>query len=91
MGDRKRGVVRPASTTTAGIGMDYTGAGRAARSLDEAVRFIAAQPGGPDRILAEHRPDTRGLCCGCTRPGTGIPHVPWPCCVAKLAQAAARL
>jgi hypothetical protein len=55
------------------------------------VHFIASQPGGVDRILAEHRSDARGLCCGCTTPGTGQPHLSWPCSVAKLAQAAARV
>jgi hypothetical protein len=64
---------------------------KSARDLDTAVRFIAAQPGGPDRLMAEHHPDARGLCSGCTRPGTGVPYIEWPCSVARLAQAAAQL
>jgi len=89
--DRK-GVVRAASITTDGLkGMQRVDERQAARSLDAAVHFIASQPGGVDRILAEHRPDARGLCRGCTTPGTGQPHLSWPCSVAKLAQAAARV
>ena len=60
----------------------------AAQSLDVAAQFIAAQPGGPERILDEHRPDDYGRCRGCTRPGVGTPYVSWPCSVAKLAEAA---
>lgn len=60
-------------------------------SLDEAVFFIARQPGGADRLLTEHRPDDHGRCCACTAPGTGIPHAPWPCAMAVLASAARKL
>lgn len=60
-------------------------------SLDEAVLFIARQPGGPHRLLSEHRPDDRGRCRGCTAPGTGIPHASWPCAMAVLANAARKL
>ena len=63
----------------------------AAHSFEVAALFIAAQPGGVDRLLSEHRPDEHGLCRGCTRPGTGVPHMQWPCSVARLAQVAARL
>jgi hypothetical protein len=60
-------------------------------SLDTAVVFIASQPGGPARLLEEHQPDARGLCAGCCRPGTGIPYLPWPCAIAKLAAEADKL
>jgi hypothetical protein len=61
------------------------------QTFTEAARFIAAQDGGADRILREHRADAQGLCRGCTTPGTGTPFKRWPCSVAQLAQVAARL
>ena len=60
------------------------------RTVAEASRFIAAQPGGPERLLGRHQPDERGLCRGCTTPGTGTPQKRWPCSPAVLAQAAAQ-
>jgi hypothetical protein len=57
--------------------------------FDVAARFVADQPGGPGRLLNEHRPDDRGLCCGCLRPGTGMTYLPWPCPITRIAQAAA--
>ena len=41
------------------------------KSFAEAVRFIAAQDGGPARLLRVHCPDAKGLCVGCGMPGTG--------------------
>jgi hypothetical protein len=63
---------------------------RADQSIDAATRFVASQPGGPGRLLGQHRPNAVGLCVGCGRPGTGEPHTPWPCSVAKIAQVAER-
>lgn len=57
--------------------------------LREATRFIAAQPSGPQRLLARHLPDEQGRCRGCTVPGYGTPDKPWPCVITKMAQAAA--
>ena len=59
------------------------------RTFAEASRFIAAQAGGPERLLRRHQPDERGRCRGCTTPGTGTPQRQWPCSTAVLAQAAA--
>lgn len=56
--------------------------------LDEAVLFIARQPGGADRLLNAHRPDQRNRCRACTAPGTGVPQAPWPCPMTVLATAA---
>jgi len=81
----------PPALERQGTGMNRVNLELAVRSFNVAARFIRAQPGGVERLLAEHRPDGHGLCCGCTTPGTGVPHAEWPCSVAKLAQAAARL
>jgi len=62
---------------------------RRMNGFEAAVRFIAAQPGGTQRILDVHRANSAGLCCGCGAPGTGSPHIRWPCPVAKAAQQAA--
>jgi len=57
-------------------------------SISAVVAFIADQPGGPERLLAIHRPDEHGRCRGCTLPGTGQPHDPWPCSLHFFASAA---
>jgi hypothetical protein len=61
------------------------GADSGVTTLTEAVRFIAAQPGGADRLLARHQPDKHGRCRGCTTPGTGTPDKRWPCSIFTLA------
>ena len=58
----------------------------AVRAFNAAVRFIANQPGGADRLLTQHHPDEQGRCCGCGKPGYGTPDAPWPCIAAKVAQ-----
>lgn len=58
-------------------------------SVAAVVAFIAAQPGGSDRLLAIHVPDESGRCQGCTFGGTGIPHAPWPCALHSWAAEAA--
>ncbi|MGI5131538.1 hypothetical protein ACQEVB_32370 [Pseudonocardia sp. CA-107938] len=55
-----------------------------------AVAFIAAQPGGPQRLLAQHTADATGRCRGCTTPGYGTAHGQWPCTPVLLARAAAQ-
>lgn len=57
----------------------------------EAAVFIAAQPGGPNRLLRRHQPDGNRRCRGCTTPGTGTPGAEWPCSIHVFAQLAARL
>ena len=39
-------------------------------------------------LLAEHQPDEAGMCRRCTRGGTGIPAVVWPCPLYVLADQA---
>jgi hypothetical protein len=56
-----------------------------------AAEFIAAQPGGPERLLMLHTSDASGHCRGCTTPGYGTPLGRWPCAPALLARAAAAL
>src|SRR5690349_21184055 len=55
------------------------------------VAFIAAQPGGAERLMTIHAPNESGRCRGCTFPGTGTPHGVWPCPLHHWAVAAASL
>lgn len=74
------------SATNAEDDVGYSsGADFGITTLTEAARFIAAQPGGADRLLAKHRPDANGRCCGCSTPGTGTPDKRWPCSIFTLA------
>jgi hypothetical protein len=51
-----------------------------------AANFIAAEPGGSQRVLSAHRRQRDGWCSGCIyRP------VRWPCPAAHIALMAARL
>jgi hypothetical protein len=52
---------------------------------------LARMPALVARLLAEHVSDEHGLCRGCGRPGTGTPHVPSPCDLWIVADAARRL
>jgi hypothetical protein len=56
----------------------------ARRSFAAAVAFVAAQPGGIERILAAHRRRADGYCTGCVHT---LSH--WPCRVAGIALTAA--
>jgi hypothetical protein len=56
----------------------------AQRSFAAAVAFVAAQPGGIERILAAHRRRPDGYCTGCVHT---LSH--WPCPVAGIALTAA--
>lgn len=51
--------------------------------VEAAVRFVAAQNGGPARVLAIHRLRGRGLCAGCT-----VRPTRWPCSAAVIAMSA---
>lgn len=50
-----------------------------------AARFVAAQPGGVQRLLDAHRPRPDGSCTCRTHTVT-----PWPCVAVTIAHAAAR-
>lgn len=51
--------------------------------IGAAVRFVAAQIGGPERVLTIHHPRSDGYCSGCT-----AAHARWPCVAAAIATAA---
>jgi hypothetical protein len=42
------------------------------------------------RMLAEHVPDRAGRCRSCTKGGTGLPAVAWPCSLHAVADLARR-
>jgi hypothetical protein len=48
--------------------------------VDAAIAFVAAQPGGPERLLRRHRGSSSGLCTGCLTQPTR-----YPCQVARIA------
>jgi hypothetical protein len=48
--------------------------------IDVAIRFMAQQPGGAERVLAIHRRLPDGRCRGCLTTVTM-----WPCPVARFA------
>jgi hypothetical protein len=52
---------------------------------------LARMPDVVARLLAEHVPDRKGRCRGCGFPGTGTPHVPSPCALWLVAEAASRI
>lgn len=54
-------------------------------AVGAAVAFVAAQPGGPARLLAQHVAQDNGVCAGCA-----FRVVEWPCVAASIAAAAAR-
>jgi hypothetical protein len=62
-------------------GDDYLAA---RRSFAAAAAFVAAQPGGIERILAAHRRRPDGYCTGCVHTLSR-----WPCPVAGIALSAA--
>lgn len=40
---------------------------------------LAAMPDVVAALVRDHVPDLRGRCIACGTPGTGTPHLPWPC------------
>ena len=57
-----------------------------ARDIHAAAEFVAAQPGGPDRLLSRHRRMPDGTCASCVATPT-----PWPCITAVIAKLAHHL
>ncbi len=43
-----------------------------------------------ERLIDEHIPNRSGRCRKCTKGGTGMPFVPWPCVVYGIAEMARR-
>jgi hypothetical protein len=57
----------------------------------EPSTFAAALAEMPELITAllrDHAPNNRGLCRTCGLPGTGTPHLPAPCSLRRIAEAA---
>jgi hypothetical protein len=52
---------------------------------------LAAMPDVVASLVRDHVPDLRGRCIACTTPGTGTPHLPWPCPLRLIADNARRL
>ena len=59
-----------------------TNAARRPHAVEMAARFVAAQVGGPARILALHHRRDDGYCAGCATTPTR-----WPCTAAAIARA----
>jgi hypothetical protein len=53
--------------------------------IEAAIRFVAAQPDGAERVLGVHRRGGNGICIGCA---TTL--VRWPCAAGKIAIEAQR-
>jgi hypothetical protein len=53
--------------------------------IEAAIRFVAAQPDGAQRILGVHRRGRNGTCSGCA---TTL--IRWPCAAGKIAIEAQR-
>ncbi|HXV93945.1 MAG TPA: hypothetical protein VD813_11645 [Pseudonocardia sp.] len=49
---------------------------------------LATMPDVVAKLAQAHTADDAGLCRACGRPGRGTAYVPWPCPLARLAQAA---
>ncbi|MDN5860351.1 MAG: hypothetical protein L0H84_17225 [Pseudonocardia sp.] len=50
--------------------------------------ILADQPATVRTILAEHVPNSAGMCAGCTSGGTGATRTVHPCAVRRLAERA---
>ena len=52
---------------------------------------LAEMPDVIAALMREHTPDERGLCIACGTPGTGTPHLKWPCPLRRIAERARTL
>jgi hypothetical protein len=57
-------------------------------SYDRVVEQLANMPDVIGQLLQDHESDGSGRCRTCTKPGTGIRVVAYPCPLARLARAA---
>jgi hypothetical protein len=57
----------------------------------ELAVVLAAMPDVVAALMRDHVPDLRGRCIACTTPGTGTPHLPWPCPLRLVADNARKL
>ena len=49
---------------------------------------LAEMPDVVAALIRDHVPDARGRCIACGTPGTGTPHLPWPCPLRLIADTA---
>jgi hypothetical protein len=52
---------------------------------------LAGMPDVVTALIRDHVPDVRGRCIACGTPGTGSPHLPWPCPLRQVADNARKL
>ena len=57
----------------------------------ELVVVLADMPDVVAGLVRDHVPDARGRCIACGTPGTGTPHLPWPCPLGLIADSARKL
>jgi hypothetical protein len=60
----------------------------ATESTDPLIIAIAGMPELVANLLRDHRPDSYGKCKACGLPGTGTPHLGWPCALYTIADRA---
>jgi hypothetical protein len=61
------------------------------RAPSDIALVLAEMPDVVEALIREHTPDERGLCRACGTPGTGTPHLPWPCPLRVIADTARRI
>lgn len=54
----------------------------------ELITFVASNRGAAEKLIAEHVNDGRGRCRSCVI-GNSAGHMPWPCLLRQVAEAAA--
>jgi hypothetical protein len=52
---------------------------------------LADLPAVVNALIRDHVPDRHGPCVACGMPGTGTPHLPWPCPLRRIAERARTL
>jgi hypothetical protein len=61
------------------------------RQVSDLAVVLADMPDVVAALVREHVPDAHGYCRACGTPGTGTPHLPWPCALRCVADAAQQL
>jgi len=61
------------------------------RPRPDIATVLAAMPDVVAALVRDHVPDARGFCRACGMPGTGSPHLPWPCPLRRIADDARRI
>ena len=58
------------------------------RPPSDPATVLADMPDVVAALVRDHVPDAVGRCRACGMPGTGSPHLPWPCPLRRIADAA---